>query len=187
MSRWLTLLCVQLLLAISVTFENQLILVPLALAPVAILEPRAFRMLLRWRLLLFIALMVGGVPVLLGDRSAVFMGIPYAPEYVQATVVMVERGLIILMALKLFTTRLSLEEITRQLGRTRFRQFGEAFGLAMELLPQMRAMATESYHEYRSQRRGRNPIRHILSWTAELIARAVVRAESYSYKKGRTG
>lgn len=181
----LLLLCVQLALAISVTFENQLILLPVALLPVLVLEPGIFRFLLRWKLLLFLAVMVGGVPLVLGDRSATFMGIPYAPDYVQATVVMASRSLVILLSLKLFTQRLSLEELAERLGRTRFRQFGEAFTLSMELLPQLRRTAVQAYGEYRRAMPGRNVVRHTLSWAVELIARVLIHAEAYQYEKGR--
>lgn len=183
----LLLLATQLLLAISITFQNQLVLVPLALLPILLLNRGLFRILLRWKLLLFLAVMLGAVPVLLGEKSASFMGIPYSPEYVQATVVMAHRSVVILLALKLFTSRLSLDELARVIARTRFRQFGEAFGLSMELLPALRSTAVQAYREYRLSLPGRGVIRHTLSWMAELIARALVHAETLQTDKRRTG
>jgi energy-coupling factor transporter transmembrane protein EcfT len=182
----LALLAAQLLVAFCITFENQLILFPLALLPVAFLAPRAFRMLLNWKLLVFLGVMVGLIPLLLGDKTATFLGIPYAPDYVRATVVMASRSLVILLSLRLFTQRLSLEELADALARTRFRQFGEAFTLAMELLPQLRGTAMQAYGEYRRAMPGRNIVRHTLSWTVELIARVLIHAETYQYEKGRS-
>jgi hypothetical protein len=185
MTSTLVLLCAQLMVAFFITWENQLLLVPLALLPVVVLGPGAFRMLLRWKLLLFLAVMVGAVPLLLGHKTATFMGIPYAPAYVEATLVMASRSLVILLSLKLFTQRLSLEELAERLARTRFHQFGEAFTLAMELLPHFRHTATEAYAEYRLELPGRNPVRHTASWVIEVIARVLIHAETYQYEKGR--
>lgn len=183
MIRPLILLGIQLALAISITFENQILLVPLALLPVLLLNPWLFRTLLRWKLLLFLAIMVGGVPMLLGEKTATIMGIPYSPEYVRATMVMASRCVVILLALQLFTSTLSLEELARRVSRTRFRHFSEAFMLATELLPELRGTASQAYREYRLSLPGRNVIGHTLSWTAEFIARSLVHGENLVQRK----
>jgi energy-coupling factor transporter transmembrane protein EcfT len=186
MTPWLVLLGAQLLIAFSIGFESLPLLVPLALLPVLVLAPAQFRILLRWKLLLFLALIVGGVPLLLGERTALFAGVRYDPEYVRIGAVMAARAIVILLALRLFTSRISLEQLAAALARTRFRQFGEAFGLGMELLPQVRAAAAECYTQYRRAMPRRRVIRHTLSWTVELMASVVVRAETYYYEKGGT-
>jgi hypothetical protein len=181
----LAVLAFQLGLAFFITWENQLLLAPLAVVPVVVMGPGAFRMLLRWKLLAFLAVMVGAVPLLLGEKTAAFHGIPYSPEYVKATLVMASRSIVILLSLKLFTQRLSLDELADYLARTRFHQFGEAFTLSLELLPQLRGTVREAYVEYRQALPGRNVIRHTMSWTVELIARVLVHAETYQYERSR--
>ncbi len=183
MRRYVALLALQIGLAVSLTYENQWILAPLALLPVILLDWRILRVLLRWKLLLFLGLVVGGVPVFLGTKTASFLGVPYAPEYVRISVVMVDRCVIILLALKLFTSRLSLDELARRVRNTRFRQFGEAFALAMELLPQVRTTARQTYNEYRLTMPRRKVIRHTVSWTIELITRVLVYAENHQYQQ----
>lgn len=177
MRGWLILLVVQLVLAVSVSYENQCLLVPLALLPVLLLDPRALGILLRWKLLLVLGAMVAGVPLVGGSRSGTLFGVPYSPEYVEVSVVMAYRSILILLALRLFTRRISLEELAERARATRFRRFGESFALAMELLPPLRTTALQAYREYRGTMPRRRVVRHTLSWTAELLARVLVHAE----------
>jgi len=177
MRRPLLLLLAQLGVALSIDFNNQLLLLPLALIPVLLLRWRLFGLLLRRNLLVFLALMIGGVPILLGGRSATVLGVPYSPDYLRASVVMAARCAVILLSLKLFTSLVSLNELADRMARTRFRQFGEAFQVSMQLLPRFRASALSSYREYRASLTRRNALPHTFSWTVELIARALVEAE----------
>jgi hypothetical protein len=183
MRRPLALLAFQLGVAVCITYQNGWLLVPVALAPVLLLDRRLFRVLLHRRLLLFLALMVVGVPALIGTKTASFMGVPYSPEYLRASLVMVLRCMVILLALRLFTSRLSLVELAERVRHTRFRQFGEAFILATELLPRFRATATQAYAEFRTGLPARNLLHHTASWTVELIARVLVDAEQYHLQR----
>lgn len=179
MRRWLFLLAAQLGLALVITWENQALLVPLALLPVVLLDPGALRILLRWKLLLFLGVMVAGIPLVAGSRSGSFLAVPYSPEYVRISVVMAWRSVVILLALRLFTRRISLDDLAERARRTRFRRFGEAFVLSMELLPSLRETALATYREYRGSMPRRGMVGHTHSWTIELMARAMVDAERF--------
>lgn len=177
MKRPLLVLALQLALALSLDAGNLALLFPVALLPVLLLHPPAFRILLRWRLLAFLAAMVGAVPLVAGTRSATTLGVPYSPEYVSISLVMAARSLVILLGLRAFTGRISLSQLALAARSTRFRGFAEAFGLAMDLLPTLRDTTRVTYREYRRTLPRGGVIRHTLTWSAELMARVLVQAE----------
>jgi len=178
MKRHVALLAAQFLLAVSITFENQVVLVPAALLPVILIDRALLRALLRLRLLLFLGAIIGGVPLLLGEKTAIFLGMPFSPEYFRSGVVMVDRCIVIMLALKLFTSRLSPEELTARARGTRFHRFGETCSLALELLPRLRNTARGTWREFRAAKPRGSFVAHTASWTIELIARVIIAAEN---------
>lgn len=183
MLKHVALLFLQLTLALIVSVDNQGWVLPLALGPVLVLDRGAFRVLVRGRLLLFLALMVGGVPLVVGTRSADVLGVPYSPEYVDASLLMLYRSLIMLVALRLFTRRIRLDELATSLQRTRFRQFGDAFALSLELLPQLRATSRNAWRAYRRGRGSSGLIAHTRDWTVDFVTNMLLYAERYSGEK----
>jgi len=117
--------------------SNQLYLFPAALLLLTLIDPRAWRIFRRWKLWLFFFFVVA-VPVLfVGTRDALWLTIPYNSRMLALNLVMLERSIIIMLAIRMFTNRLSPEALSRGLARLRLQQFDEVFGLARTMLPEL--------------------------------------------------
>ena len=174
------LLALQLALAFSIRGEHAALLFVAAVASVAAIDPRPLRMLAQRRLLTLVAAMVLIPALLVGPREASVAGVRFTPEYVRIGTLMAARSLAILLALRLFISRVSMRDIEARLRHGRFRTFGAACALAMDLLPRLRAAAGTAYAEYRATMPRARRVRHTLDWTAELVARVLVSANDRS-------
>lgn len=137
-------------LALAVNYRNQFYVVPVAVALILILDKAVVRVLLKWKLLLFLAILVFGVPIFAGSKDAVWWGIRYSSEIFQMSLVMVYRSVIILMAIKMFTRRISIQQMAEALEKARLRQFSQVFTMAMKILPGLRTLIRTSFRECRS-------------------------------------
>lgn len=177
MRKYLLVLLFQFGIALSVTYSNQFYTVPLAMLPIVLTDRSVLRILRRWKLVGFLVLMIFGVPLFVGDRSALFFGIPYSPEYFKISVVMGYRSIIILFSLKMFTNRIPLRELARRMQGGRFSKFGQVFSMASDLLPELRQVAVKTYTDYKGSGRDRNIVSHNFHWVTELIVRLLLTAE----------
>lgn len=143
-------LLVLLALALAVSYRNQLYVVPAAIVLILAVDKAVFRVLLKWKLLVFLAILVFGVPVFAGNKDAVRWGIRYSTEIFQMSLVMVYRSIIILMAIKMFTRRISIQQIAGALEKARLRQLSQVFALAMTILPGLRDLVSVNLRECRS-------------------------------------
>ncbi len=176
--RYFILFLVLLLLAVLADYETLVLIVPLAALLIFLGGRQAFRLLLRVKLLAFLAFLAFGVPVFAGSKDAVFMGIPYSAEIFRMSVVMVFRSLIILMAVKMFTSRISVEQMAAVFHRIRLRQFSLIFSLAMGMLPQIRRITLNTFREVRRTRPGWIGLPAIFDGLVTLLVRIIAFAES---------
>lgn len=121
------------------------VLFPAALLVMALIDWRAYRIFRRWKLWLFFMLLIL-IPVLLvNPKDAEWSGIPYNTRMFYLNLIMVERSILIMLSLKLFTNHISLDAISGGLKRLRLHQFEQVFRLAMAMLPQVRSIAAASF------------------------------------------
>ncbi len=177
MKQALFFLAVFVTMAVNVSFQNQTVLVPVAWTAIFLLDRRVFRMILRWKFLLLLAVMIFGVPLFCGDRDRVLYNVPYSQEMFQMSVVMAQRSLILIMAIKMFTNRISVEQISVSLQRAGLRRFGQVFTLAMEFLPEIRSIAVATLQEHRQRTDKQNPVSGALSFLESLLVRVLQYAE----------
>jgi len=139
-----------------------------------------FRILFKWKFLLFLGILVFGVPLFAGEKDAVFYGFHYSGYMFRMSVVMAGRSVLILMAIKLFTGRISVEQIAAGMKRIHLRHFSEVFALSMQALPEIRYIATTTYREHREAPRKRNIFSHLFGFAVQLIVRIIEYAENFS-------
>ena len=177
MKQALFLLAALVAVAVNVSFQNQTILVPVAWIAILLLDRRVIRTVLRWKFLLLIAVLVFGVPLFCGEKNNLFYGLPYSREMFQMSVVMAQRSLILIMAIKMFTNRISVDHIAVSLQKAGLRRFGQVFALAMEFLPEIRSIAVATLQEHRQRNPKQNPISGSLSFLESLLVRVLRYAE----------
>jgi len=163
-------------LAFLVDFGNQVVLVPLTWSGIALMDRRAFRVFQDWKFMLFLGFVLLAVPLVCGEKQAHFLGIPYSRPVFESSVVMAQRSVILLLALRLFTGRVSAREVSEALQNGRFRAFGLALSLAVASLPQIRAIAAGTFREVRLAR-GREGL---LSGAYEFLVKLLVRLLCYA-------
>lgn len=183
MKRYLFFLIILMIMAVSVNFTNQWFLVPVALAFLALLDLQVFRILLKWKFLLFLAILVFGVPLFAGTKDKSFLGIPYSFEIFQMSVEMAHRSVIILMSVKMFTNRISVDQMARAMQRIRLRQFSQVFALALKVLPEIRVITVNTFKEYRTRERRQNFIADAFHWLVKLMVRIIHYANTLQLEK----
>jgi hypothetical protein len=147
MKRNLLYFCLIVAAAVLLSDANHLYLFPAALVALALVDWRTYRIFLRWKLWLFFLLLVA-IPVLLvGPRDARWLGIAYNSTMLRLNILMVERSIVLMLSIKMFTNRLSPETLSRGLTRLRLHQFDRVFRLSQDMLPELRTTVTASLRE----------------------------------------
>ncbi len=180
MKKSLFILTVFMAIAVSINLTNQYILFPLALVGVAILNRSVFRILLRWKLWFFLAVLILAVPLFAGDKDASLLGVSYSSELFRTGIVMVQRSIVILLGLKLFTSRISLDRLAAAMRQTRFKKFSQVFSLSMRALPGIRSITVSTFHEHRKTRGERNFFLHTFDYAVKVAVRVLQYAENFS-------
>ena len=177
MRRYSILLILGLMAALFLNQGNHLLLFPATLMILIAADLALFRHFLRWKLFLSLSLLVLVPTLLVGPRNAAWAGIPYNSTMLGLNLLMMERSLLILLAIKLFTQHLPVGSISRGLIRLRLYQFDRVFHLSLDLLPEMRTMVTSALHrwDWRQVVHRRAGFFQLLS---QLIAQIVFRARN---------
>ena len=173
--------------AVGVTFKNQAVLVPFAWAVLLLVDRRVFRIFLNWKFLLFLALMVIGMPLVCGEKDVRLWGVPYSREVFQMGVVMAQRGVILVLAIRMFTNRISLSQISASLQQTRLHHFSEVFALAMDSLPTIRTLATHTFQECRQAPEGKNMFSRMFGFFVKLLVAILLYADQVHAKETGEG
>ncbi len=183
MKKNLLILMIFLGIALSLNIKNQWFLVPAVLGTIFLMDRKVFRMILKWKFLFFLALLVLAVPLFAGIKDAAFYGIPYSSQMFHMSVVMAGRSIIILLSLRLFTSRISVEQLAEGMQRIHLRQFSQVFALSMQTLPQIRTIAGTTYREYRDKPRRKNIFAYFFNFAVILIIRILEFANTLSSSK----
>lgn len=172
--------------ALLVQQTNSLFLFPAALLVLTLIDPRAWRIFRRWKLWLFFLLVVA-IPVLLvAPREAQWQGIPYNPRMLELNLVMIQRSILLMLTIKIFTNRLSPEMLSRALARLRLHHFDQVFSLARSMLPELRTIVSAGLQQVEWRRALRRPS-GLISQLGALVARIVYatrRSSSLNCKDG---
>jgi energy-coupling factor transporter transmembrane protein EcfT len=179
MKKNLIILAFFILLALSLNITNYYILFPLSLIGIGILNITVFQILSKWKLWFFLAVLVLLVPLITGNKDAILLGVSYSSDLFRTSLIMVQRSIIILLALKLFTSRISLDKLTEAMERTRFKRFSRVFSISMRVLPDIRTITVDTFHEHRHSRRQRNFFRHTFDYAVKLSVRVLKYAEAF--------
>jgi energy-coupling factor transporter transmembrane protein EcfT len=178
MKKNLIILAFFILLAVSLNINNYYILFPFSLAGIGILNISVFRILSKWKLWFFLAVLVLLVPLIAGNKDSILLGISYSSDLFRTGLIMVQRSIIILLALKLFTSRISLDKLAEAMQRTRFQCFSRVFSISMQVLPDIRSITVNTFHEHRHSHRKKNFLRHTFDYAVKLSVRVLRYAET---------
>jgi hypothetical protein len=168
--------------ALIVTYQNQFYIVPIAVISMLIIDHRAFRPFLRLKFIFFLALLVFGTPLLLGEKDAHFFRIPYSSAMFQISLIMFYRSIIILGAIKIFTNKISLVQLSTALHKIKLKKFGEALTISLETLPEIKTITRSSIGEFRKKEKSKNFIREIFDFVVHLLIKILKFAEDYHGK-----
>jgi len=179
---YLMLLVGYLAAALLITYQNQIYIVPVAVISMLLIDHRAFRPLLRWKFILLLIFLVFGTPLLLGEKDAHFFRIPYSSEMFQISLIMFYRSIFILGAIKIFTNKNSLEQLSISLHKIKLKRFGEALTISLETLPEIKSITRSSIGEFRKKKKSKNFLREIFDFVVRLLIKILKFAEDYHSK-----
>jgi len=178
LNRYTLLFLLTLAAAVLVNEANHRLLFPAVMTLLAWSDRRSLRLLLRWKLWLLLALLILVPSLLVGNKDQVWLGMPYNSSMFRLNLLMVERSLIIMLSVRMFTNHLSPDVLSHTLVRMRLHRFNRIFHLALALLPDIRVLVMNSLQNLdwrRLHRRG-----HLLSLLSQLIARIIHQAGKIS-------
>ncbi len=120
-------------------------LVVLLLAGMAAFRP-ALRRVLRWRWLLFFAVLVLPSALWNGEVDSNLAGVAYSGAGLQTGLVMALRAGIMLTAVMWFTASVDITEVAGLLERAGLRGLGFSMGVAVNLLPSLQQSFRNAWH-----------------------------------------
>jgi hypothetical protein len=177
MKRYLFLFAAGAAAALLLRESNQFWLFPAVLIVLAVTDRTIFRIFRRWKLWFFLALLVA-VPVLLvGEKDGSWMGLAYNSGMLRLNLLMVERSIILMLTIKMFTNRLEPESISRALAWLRLHQFDQVFRLAQKMLPGLRTHVSAALQDVEWRKVARRPA-SFTSLLGQLVARLIHAARS---------
>lgn len=145
MKKYILIFLIFIICAFLISWESQWYLaLPVYLA-IGLIHRDALRLVFRWKFLLFIFLILFGIPLFLGDQNATVLGIKYSYEYFQKSTVMVNRSLIILFSIRMVTGKTSPEQVSNLFKKMRLKNFSEVYSIAMTVLPDLKYIARNSF------------------------------------------
>lgn len=135
--------------AVLLSWHSQLFIIPPVFLTIFFIHPKAFHLFLKWKFDIFILLLLFGIPLLLGEKNAILFGIPYSYEYFQKSLVMVNRSLIILLSIRMFTGKISPEQLSMWLNKLHLHNFSKVLSISMGVLPELKVITYKSFREAR--------------------------------------
>ncbi|MBN2472937.1 MAG: energy-coupling factor transporter transmembrane protein EcfT [Anaerolineae bacterium] len=136
------------LLGLSMLSPAELLPITCALCGVValVVYPRALRQILRLRYLVWMLLLALPTVFFLGERDAVFYGVPYSSEGLLAAGQIAMRYVVVLVALQGFTSAVEITALAGLLERFGLRGLGFSLGVALNLLPSLQQSSTNGWH-----------------------------------------
>jgi hypothetical protein len=177
---YLLILAGYLIAALMLTYQNQIFIVPTAIVSMLLIDHRAFRPFLKWKFILFIAILVVGTPLILGEKDAQIFNLRYSSSIFQISLVMFYRSIIILGAIKIFTNKISMTQLSTALHKIKLKKFSDALAISMETLPEI--ITQESIGEFLKKKKSKNFVKELFDFVVHLIIKILKFAEVYHAK-----
>ena len=166
---YLLILAGYLIAAMMLTYQNQIFIVPAAIVSMLLIDRRAFRPFLKWKFILFIAILVIGTPLILGEKDAQIFGLPYSSSIFQISLVMFYRSVIILGAIKIFTNKISIAQLSTALHKIKLKKFSDALTVSLETLPEIKIITRDTIGEFRKKEKSKNFVKELFDFVVHLI------------------
>ena len=179
MKRYFYLFILVLISAILINQSNQWFIFPPMILLLFLVDRQAFRIFLNWKFDFLLLVLFAGIPLVLGKNDASWYGIPYSSDYLLMSLVMIKRSILILLGIKMFIHKISLEQISRSLQKIRLQRFSEVFSTAMRVLPEVRVITSNTYREFKRTPRDKNILSHLYDWLVKLAVRILFFADQY--------
>jgi hypothetical protein len=165
--------------AVLLSWNLQLFIIPPVFLTIFFIHPKAFHLFLKWKFDIFILLLLFGIPLLLGEKNATVLGIPYSYEYFQKSLVMVNRSLIILLSIRMFTGKISPEQLSLWLKKLHLHNFSEVLSISMGVLPELKAITHKSFREARLSPRNINILKRLFKAMVRFMVQILSFADHY--------
>jgi hypothetical protein len=166
-------------LAILLNWHTQWYIIPTVFLTIFAIHPQAFHLFLKWKFILFILLLLVGIPLLLGEKNATFWGIRYSYEYFQKSLIMVNRSLIILLSIRMFTGKIAPEQLSIWLKKVHLRNFSDVLSVSMGVLPELKTITKESYHQSQNSITNDHFLKKIFNGIVRLLVKILNFADQY--------
>jgi hypothetical protein len=140
---YLTLLLVFIGASLFIRSDTQLYIFIPSFIILAILNPKGLKIFLKWKFLVFIVILICIIPLISLKKESLFMGIAYSGDFLRTNLMMLQRGIIIILAVRMFTSKISLDVLSAKLRRIKFMNFGEILSIAITVLPQISELAVK--------------------------------------------
>lgn len=158
------------------SWHSQWFIIPPAFLTILIIHPQAFQLFLKWKFVIFIFLLLFGIPLLLGEKNSTLLGISYSYEYFQKSLVMVNRSLIILLSIRMFTGKISPERLSMWLKKLHLNNFSEVLSISMGVLPELKVITRKSLRQVRPSFQNT----HLLKRFFDVIVRLMMQILSFA-------
>lgn len=112
----------------------------------ALVYPRSFRNVMRLRWLVMIALLALPPLFFLGDLDRSILGIAYSSQGLTASLQILLRIIVVLVAVDGFTSSVDIASIAGMLERFGLHGLGFSMGVALNLLPALQTSALNTWH-----------------------------------------
>ncbi|OGB70067.1 MAG: hypothetical protein A2Y94_01820 [Caldithrix sp. RBG_13_44_9] len=179
MKRYFYLFIGILISAVLINQTNQWFIFPPMILILFLVNRQAFHIFLNWKFDFLLFNLFVGIPLLLGKKDASWYGIPYSSEYFLMSLVMIKRSILILLGIKMFTNKISIQQISRSLQKIHLQRFSEVFSTALRVLPEVRVITHNTYREFKRTPRDKNIISHLYDWLVKLAVRILFFADQY--------
>lgn len=138
----------------------------------------SLRPLFRWRILLFLLILVVPPALWVGDPDRALLGISFSSEGAQFGLLMAARAIAMLTVIIWFTRSVEITEVAALLERVGFHGLGFSMGVAVNFLPTLMCSAQNAWHTLK-MRGGlrKHRLRSMQLFLVTVIANALRRSE----------
>jgi hypothetical protein len=164
--------------ALFVNYSNQLYVALPILIFLSLLNPKGLKIFLNWKVILFLIIVLFIVPLLALKKNTEVFSIPYSKQFFMISTVMVWRGIIIILALKNFTSRISIDELAEELYKIKKHNFGESLATALKVLPEIKIVVKKTFEEWKKSKKKYSP-ENIVETLVTLFVKIILKSEEY--------
>jgi hypothetical protein len=168
--------------AFFITPQNQIYIIPVLWIAILILDRHAVKSILKWKFLLFLSVLILVFPLIIGEKDARFLNIPYSSQIFKSSTVMANRSLIILLSIKFLTNHISIEQISQWLEGIKLKQFSQVFSISLHIMPEIKQITHLTLQECRNEMKSINVFRSIFYGMVRLVIRLLSLADTYYAK-----